>query len=214
MTDWNNRHNKDVVTLVVDAASVRKHAILMSSSHADAKSVGHGRREEIMPKLLLSSLVMALIVVAWTTDVFADRRVYVTQRQPYAGSPVRQVAGMTSQEAGGNSAHAAPVAYYAPMPQRYPQTHAPMYPCPVPNVPVQVGGTVYTNQAFAPHEMLYPHKYKSLYPPFYYRVRGSWLWTPFGMESHDKWELQGTEVKVNYRSSYAPFSGFVPPHHW
>jgi hypothetical protein len=34
------------------------------------------------------------------------------------------------------------------------------------------------------------------------------------MESHDKWELQGTEVKVKYRSSYAPFAGFVPPHHW
>ncbi len=167
-----------------------------------------------MPKPLLLSLMIAPIVVVWATDVFADRRVYRTQRQPYADSPVRQVAGMTLQEAGGKSAHAAPVTYYAPMPQRYPQTHAPMYPCPVPNVPVQVGGTVYTNQAFAPHEMLYPHKYKSLYPPFYYRVHGSWLWTPFGMESHDKWELQGTEVKVNYRSSYAPFSGFVPPHHW
>lgn len=96
-------------------------------------------------------------------------------------------------------------------PQQYPQMHAPMYPCPVPNVPTYVGGTTYTNQAFAPHEMLYPHEYKSLYPPFYYKVRGGWWWTPFGMESHDKWELQGTEVKVKYRSSYRWFSGYHPP---
>ena len=92
--------------------------------------------------------------------------------------------------------------------------HAPLYPCPVPNVPTYVGGTTYTNQAFAPHEMLYPHEYKSLYPPFYHKVSGKWWWTPFGMESHDKWELQGTEVKVKYRSSYRWFSGFCPPTSW
>ena len=39
-----------------------------------------------------------------------------------------------------------------------------------------------------------------MYPPFYYRVRGSWIWTPFGMESHDKWELVGTRVRVRYVS--------------
>lgn len=101
-----------------------------------------------------------------------------------------------------------------PAPQRYPQMHAPMYPTPVPNVPAYVGGTTYTNQAFAPHEMLYPHKYKALFPPFYYKVSGKWWWTPFGMESHDRWELQGTQVKVNYRSCYRPFSGFCPPTSW
>lgn len=98
-----------------------------------------------------------------------------------------------------------------PAPAQYPQMHAPMYPSPLPNVPVQMGGTVYTNQAFAPHEMLYPHRYKALFPPFYYKVSGKWWWTPFGMESHDKWELQGTEVNVRYRGSYRPFSGFIPP---
>ena len=93
----------------------------------------------------------------------------------------------------------------------YPQLNAPLYPAPVQNVPIQVGGTAITNQAFAPHEMLYPHKYHAMYPPFYYRVRGGWLWTPFGIESHDKWELQGTQVKVNYRSTHNPFAFFIKP---
>ena len=57
-----------------------------------------------------------------------------------------------------------------------------------------------TNPALAPHEMLYEHEYRALYPPFYYRVKGWWIWTPFGVESHDKWELIGTEVRVRYKS--------------
>lgn len=99
-------------------------------------------------------------------------------------------------------------------PPQYPYLGAPLYPCPQPNIPVQVGGTMITADAFAPHEMMYSHKYKALYPPYYHRVRGSWIWTPFGMESHDKWELQGTEVNVNYRSSYSPLSLFVPPRNY
>ena len=75
---------------------------------------------------------------------------------------------------------------------------------------MQVGGTKFTNQAFAPHEMLYAHSYRALYPPYYYKVKGSWIWTPFGMESHDKWQLQGTEVKVNYRTSFSPFAFYAP----
>jgi len=99
----------------------------------------------------------------------------------------------------------------APPQAQYPYLGAPLYPCPQQNIPVQVGGTMYTNDAFAPHEMLYPHEYKAMYPPFYYRVKGSWIWTPFGMESHDKWKLMGTEVNVKYRSSYSLLSGFIPP---
>lgn len=93
----------------------------------------------------------------------------------------------------------------------YPRLAASMYPCPRPGIPAQVGTTVYTNQAFAPHEMLYAHEYRSMYGPFYYRVKGNWIWTPFGMESHDKWELLGTEVKVKYRSSFSLGSLFFPP---
>lgn len=93
----------------------------------------------------------------------------------------------------------------------YPRLNAPLYPTPQQNIPPQTGGTLITSQALAPHEMLYPHEYRSLYGPFYYRVKGSWIWTPFGMESHDKWELMGTEVKVKYRSNYSLFSLFTPP---
>jgi len=93
----------------------------------------------------------------------------------------------------------------------YPRFAAPLYPAPVQHVPAQMGGAMITNQAFAPHEMLYPHEYHSMYGPFYYKVKGHWLWTPFGIESHDKWELLGTTVNVKYRPSYSLFSLFVPP---
>lgn len=93
----------------------------------------------------------------------------------------------------------------------YPYLGAPLYSSPVQDIPPQTGGTMITNQAFAPHELMYPHKYRSMYGPFYYRVKGNWIWTPFGMESHDKWELMGTEVKVKYRPSYSLFSLFTPP---
>ncbi|HBN76462.1 MAG TPA: hypothetical protein DD473_11710 [Planctomycetaceae bacterium] len=93
----------------------------------------------------------------------------------------------------------------------YPQLNAPLYPSPQPNTPVYSGGTMISNQAFSPHEMLYPHQYKSLYGPYYYKVKGSWYLTPLGVRSHDRWELQGTEVSVKYRSHYKPFSFFIPP---
>ncbi|HLQ44528.1 MAG TPA: hypothetical protein VK137_07365 [Planctomycetaceae bacterium] len=175
-----------------------------------------------MPKPIPLSLVVVLILLVWATDVFADHFVYVPlQTYSDAVSPqtasrqvgmIQQVGGVTSR--GGAAIGARASAMPMPPPRRYPQMHAPMYPTPVPNVPVQVGGTVITNQAFAPQEMLYPHEYKSLYPPFYHKVSGAWWWTPFGMESHDRWELQGTEVKVKYRSSFAPFSNFSPRHNW
>lgn len=101
----------------------------------------------------------------------------------------------------------------APIPQPiqqpgYVRLGAPMYPTPRPNIPVWTGSTVITNQALAPHEMLYPHTYRAIYPPFYHRVKGGWILTPFGVRSHEKWELQGTMVQVKYRSSYPGlFSG-------
>jgi len=93
----------------------------------------------------------------------------------------------------------------------YARLSAPLYPCPVQNIPVQVGGVVITNPALAPHEMLYAHEYRSLYPPFYYKVKGGWLWTPFGIESHDKWELQGTEIRVKYMSRRNLFRQLATP---
>jgi len=99
----------------------------------------------------------------------------------------------------------------APVAMGYPQLNAPLYPSPQPRTPPYVGGTAITNQAFAPHEMLYPHQYKAMYGPYYYQVHGRWYLTPKGVRSHDTWKLQGTEVSVKYRSHYRPFSFFFPP---
>lgn len=93
----------------------------------------------------------------------------------------------------------------------YPYLNAPLYTCPRQDIPYQMGGTVITNQALFPHEMLYAHEYKAMYPPFYYRAKGGYIWTPFGIHSHERWQLQGTVVKVKYHSHYAPFSAFHPP---
>ena len=93
----------------------------------------------------------------------------------------------------------------------YPQLSAPLSPVPRQDVPIQVGGTMIAHPALAPHEMLYAHSYRGLYPPFYYKVDGSWMWTPFGMESHDKWQLQGTDVRVKYHSRIGLLSMFAPP---
>ncbi|MDA1015352.1 MAG: hypothetical protein O3A00_12990 [Planctomycetota bacterium] len=93
----------------------------------------------------------------------------------------------------------------------HPQTNAALYPSPKPNVPIQVGATAITTQALHPHEFLYPHDYRALYPPFYYKVKGSWFVTPFGVWSRDRWELQGTEVKVKYRSKIPLLGGFTTP---
>jgi hypothetical protein len=96
-------------------------------------------------------------------------------------------------------------------PNVYPRLNAPLYPCPVQYTPVWNGGAFITNQALAPHEMTYPHKYHAMYPPFYHKVEGKWTWTPFGMRQHENWKLEGTEVIVNYRSRFKMFSGYHPP---
>ncbi len=88
---------------------------------------------------------------------------------------------------------------------------APLYPSPRPDIPAWTGSTMITNPAFAPHEMLYPHTYRSLHGPFYHRVVGHWVVTPFGVRSHEKWQLQGTMVQVKYRSHYPLWPGFHPP---
>ncbi|MBD3673816.1 MAG: hypothetical protein HUJ26_09860 [Planctomycetaceae bacterium] len=90
----------------------------------------------------------------------------------------------------------------------YPQTGAALYPSPIPNVPHQVGGTMHTNQAFYPHEMLYKHRYQAMYPPFYYVVKGGWIVTPWGVRSNDVWHLTGTKVDVKYKPKHGILSGF------
>jgi hypothetical protein len=95
----------------------------------------------------------------------------------------------------------------------YPYLNAPMYTSPVQNVPYQVGGTFYTNQAFAPHEMLYEHQYKAMYPPYYYKVNGHWMVLPWGVWSAEDWELLGTKVQVTYKARHPIYSLFAAPWH-
>jgi hypothetical protein len=101
---------------------------------------------------------------------------------------------------------------YAPQitPNGYPATNAPLYPVPLPNIPYQTGGTFITNQAFDPHEMLYPHSYRSLYPPYYFEVVGGWKTLPCGVFQGEKWRLRGTVVTVKYHSSYRLLGGYCP----
>lgn len=93
----------------------------------------------------------------------------------------------------------------------YPQTGAALYPAPIPGIPQQVGGTMIANPALHPHEMLYAHRYKAMYPPYYYKVNGGWVVSPFGVWSHENWKLQGTTVDVKYHSHISPFALFKPP---
>ena len=134
----------------------------------------------------------------------------LTEAKPIASETAAAVRPASMQP----PAAVAPVAV-APVPVTgpgcmYPKLNAPLYPSPQQFNPPWTGGAIITNQALAPHEMLYPHKYHAMYGPFYYRVRGHWVMTPFGMRQHEQWELQGTEVCVKYRPEYAPFSGFHP----
>lgn len=122
-------------------------------------------------------------------DLNAGYGAYQMAPRPYVASPVTyQQQPIAQRQAYGFVGH------------QYPQTNAALYPSPVPTVPIQAGATAITNQAFHPHEFLYPHEYRAIYPPYYYKVRGSWFVTPFGVWSKDRWELQGTEVKVKYSS--------------
>ena len=85
-----------------------------------------------------------------------------------------------------------------------------LYPSPVRGIPQQTGGAAISNQFLHPHEMLYQHRYRALYPPYYYKVNGKWCVTPFGVWSHEDWYLQGTTVDVKYHSHKRPFSFFYP----
>lgn len=153
-----------------------------------------------------------LITVSLTMSATQSARAQDFQRQRVRRTPYRLVA---------QPAPIPPRSAPAPKPiairptmgvqPGYPQFQASLYPTPRPDIPYQIGGAVITNQAFSPHEMLYAHEYRAIYPPYYYKVSGSWMVTPWGVWSSDSWKLQGTEVRVKYRSRINPFTtGFWP----
>jgi hypothetical protein len=125
-----------------------------------------------------------------------ENHVVAQQPNPYAAN------GSVAAYPAAFAAQAAPL----PNPNLYPRLNASLYPAPVQGVPRWAGATVITNQALAPHEMLYAHQYRALYPPFYYHVKGHWLLGAMGVRQGELWKLEGTEVKVKYRSSQGLFS--------
>jgi hypothetical protein len=107
----------------------------------------------------------------------------------------------------------------------YPQLDASLYPCPRGDIPHEVGGSIITNAAFYPHEMMYAHRYKAVYPPYYYQtnwrygLRWTMCKTPVGVpllwlkpvKVASKTKLVGTCVKVEYKDHISPFAFFWPP---
>lgn len=87
----------------------------------------------------------------------------------------------------------------------YPQLNSSLYPCPRPDIPQEVGSTLITNQAFYPHEMLYAHQYRAIYPPFYYENKCGITCLPF----IPKPCIAGTVVTVKYKTCLP--CGFHPP---
>lgn len=96
-------------------------------------------------------------------------------------------------------------------PVGYARLDSALYPSPRQDIPPYVGSTMITNPALDPHEMLYAHRYRGLYGPFYHKTYRTWVMTPFGICKNEKRVLVGTEVRVNYKSSISPFSLFFPP---
>ncbi len=88
----------------------------------------------------------------------------------------------------------------------YPQINSSLYPSPKPDVPREVGWTMYTTPALSPHEMLYAHQYRAMYPPYFYKNTGRLACLPF----FPKPALKGTVVTVKYKTHYG-LSGFSPP---
>lgn len=112
----------------------------------------------------------------------------------------------------GSALPSIPAPGYGPvLPNKRPVSQAPLYPAPVHYTPPQNGGTVITNQALAPHEMLYAHRYRAMYGPYFYEVKGHTVWTPLGPRTFENWKLQGTMVDVKYHDHHKLFSGFIPP---
>lgn len=146
-----------------------------------------------MPRTLVrAALVTVLASAAMMSEAKAQE-----QTAPPAPMPIA-----------GGAAQMPPNYLYQP---GYVYLNAPLYPSPQPYVPPEVGSSVITNQALAPHEMLYRHKYHAMYPPFYYKVNGRWLVTRNGLLTRERWKLQGTEVKVKYHSHISPLALFAPP---
>ena len=159
-----------------------------------------------MPRVLLWAMMIALMFSTCGAAV-------VTAGDPgqymgYYAYPQPMMRGPIAEHSGAPAGMQVP----PPLAHRHSQTNAALYPCPRPGIPAYTGGTIITHPALDPHEMLYGHTYKTLYPPYYYKVSVDGFHIPLiGGKTCHRVELIGTQVKVKYRSEYSLFSLFVPP---
>ena len=177
-----------------------------------------------MPRTTFRAAAYTVILSVWSLNsAFAQAPISAPEAgQGAAGPPVaadNQSVDQAGYHAGVYLHHPGPIPAPLYLPPnapglargQYPALNAPLYPCPLPNIPYQTGGSLITNQAFYPHEMLYPHTYRSVYPPYYYEVHGGWKLFPWGVWQGEHWRLRGTVVTVKYSPSIGLFSGYVPP---
>jgi len=188
--------------LVTAASAVILSAFMLPTTRADEFAAPFATELAVPPPPAPAILEDGAVTAeAASLDETASRNeVTPISTRPAILRQVGAMQGPAPQPIDGGVGMMAPQA--APQQPGYVQLGAPLYPSPRPNIPIWTGSTMITNQAFAPHEMLYPHTYRATYPPFYHRVKGGWILTPFGIRSHERWELQGTQVQVKYRSQY------------
>lgn len=151
-----------------------------------------------MSKSLLRSALCACAIAGLGQSAFAEDE--IQQVIHNSSVPRQQITyGQVTNGVPGDSLN--PYAYN--FDGCYPPIRASMYPSPRQDVPREVGYTMITNPAFAPHEMLAAHTYHALYPPYYYHSKGCLGCIPF----MPKCCLMGTKVTVKYKSC----CGWKPP---
>lgn len=165
------------------------------------------------------AITAALLAVGFAAAARAADPVPFTPTQPWTPPTVSEAKRDSWDSV--NRARSQPI---TPRPLHYPNLDSPLYPCPNQNIPLEMGGTVITNSYMYPHEMLYHHHYRALYPPYYYKVK--WQYGMRMQMSRDsqgkalpifyrtkvmhKVALKGTQVDVKY-DDWSFFDRFIPP---
>lgn len=165
------------------------------------------------------AMTAALIAAGFASVVHAADPVPFTPTQGWAPPTVYE-----AKRDSWDSVQRARTQPITPRPLHYPNLDSPLYPCPSQNVPLEMGGTVITNSYMYPHEMLYHHHYRALYPPFYYKTKwqygvklnvardaqGRTVPQFYRTKVYHKVALKGTQVDVKY-DNWSFFDQFVAP---
>lgn len=157
-------------------------------------------RRNLSASLVVAGLLLSTITAATQAANPFSRVLRVSNEQP---APIAQPQPIGAAPVVSGSVHGGYVHGAAAGGEGFASLDAPLYPSPRQHIPREVGYTVITNPALYPHEMTYPHKYRALYPPYYYKQH----WIPF----LPKPALKGTEVTVKYHGRISPCALFYAP---